>query len=52
MGEYGAKISTNSKKIIKVLDYLCKSAYRTFEDELTRGYILTAITKLHASIGF
>ena len=48
MGEYGAK-TQNQKKIMKIIDNLCEAAYRNFEDELTRGYILTAITKLHAS---
>ena len=38
--------------MIKILDYLSEAAYRPLEDELTRGYILTAITKLHATIGF
>lgn len=51
MGEYAAKMP-NTKKIIKILDHLSDAAYRTFEDELTRGYILSAITKLHASLGF
>lgn len=36
----------------KIIDYLAESAYRTLEDELTRGYILTAITKLHSALGF
>jgi len=34
------------------LNYLSEAAYRPLEDELTRGYILTAITKLHATMGF
>ena len=51
MGEYGSKI-LNQKKVDKILNYLCESAYRTVEDEITRGYILTAISKLHASLGF
>jgi hypothetical protein len=27
-------------------------AYRPLEDELTRGYILASITKLHSTMGF
>ncbi|MFS8159956.1 MAG: hypothetical protein ACMG6E_07045 [Candidatus Roizmanbacteria bacterium] len=51
MGEYGSKI-TNLKKTTKIIDNLCMSAYRTLEDELTRVYIINAITKLHVSMGF
>ena len=51
MGEYGAKVQ-DQKKVLKIIDNLCEAAYRTFEDEITRGYILTAITKLHASMAF
>lgn len=39
MGEYAAKMQ-NAKKLVKILDHLSDAAYRTFEDELTRGYIL------------
>lgn len=38
--------------MVKILNYLSDAAYRPLEDELTRGYILTAITKLHATMGF
>lgn len=38
--------------MIKILNYLSDAAYRPLEDELTRGYILIAITKLHSTIGF
>jgi hypothetical protein len=31
---------------------LAEAAYLPLEDELSRGYILTAITKLHAAIDF
>jgi hypothetical protein len=51
MGEYGSKI-INMKKMNKIVDNLCMSAYRTLEDELTRVYIINAITKLHVSMGF
>jgi hypothetical protein len=34
------------------LNYLADAAYRPLEDELTRCYILTAITKLHATLSF
>lgn len=51
MGEYASTL-TNQKKLNKIIDYLAESAYRTLEDELTRGYILTAITKLHSALGF
>ena len=51
MGEYGSSLP-DEKKIIKILNYLSEAAYRPLENELTRGYILTAITKLHAALGF
>ena len=51
LGEYAAKIS-DQNKLIKIIDFLCDASYRNFEDELTRGYILTAITKLYAIQNF
>ena len=48
MGEYGSKIP-NQKKMIKIIDNLCIAAYRNLEEELTRSYILNAITKLQAA---
>lgn len=51
MGEYGSSLPNQTKKV-KILNYLADAAYRPLEDELTRGYILTAITKLHAAINF
>jgi len=51
MGEYGSTLP-DDKKIIKILNYLSDAAYRPLENELTRGYIMTAITKLHAALGF
>lgn len=51
MGEYGST-HPNPEKRIKVLGHLVKVVYRPLEDELTRGYILSAITKLHAAMGF
>jgi hypothetical protein len=38
--------------MVKIMDHLSLAAYRTLEDELTREYILNAITKLHAALGF
>lgn len=51
MGEYGSKIP-NQKKMIKIIDNLCIAAYRNLEEELTRSYVLNAITKLQAAQGF
>jgi len=51
MGEYGASLP-DQKKVLKILDLLCNAAYRNLEDETTRGYILSAITKLHLSSSF
>ena len=51
MGEYGSSLPNQTKKV-KILNYLADAAYRPLEDELTRGYILTAITKLHSAINF
>lgn len=51
MGEYGATLP-DQNKISKIVDLLSDAAYRTLEDETTRGYILSAITKLHASLNF
>lgn len=51
LGEYAAKMS-NQKKMIKIIDLLCDASYRNYEDELTRSYILTAITKLYAIQNF
>ena len=51
MGEYGARV-TNQKKMLTIIENLCVAAYRNLEDELTRCYVLSAITKLHASLGF
>ncbi len=51
MGEYGAT-HPDIEKRNKILKHLCTLAYRTLEDELTRSYILSAITKLHSTMGF
>ena len=51
MGEYGSTLP-NQKKITKILNYLSDASYRPLEDELTRGYILTAITKLQMIMNF
>jgi len=51
MGEYGSK-NPSKTKMTKILDNLCIAAYRNLEDELTRSYVLSAITKLHTSMEF
>lgn len=51
MGEYGATLP-KQKKMIKILNLLSEAAYKTLEDETTRSYILSAITKLHSSLAF
>jgi hypothetical protein len=51
MGEYGSTLP-NQAKIVKIMNFLSDAAYRPLEDELTRCYILTAITKLHSTMNF
>jgi AP-4 complex subunit epsilon-1 len=51
MGEYGST-HPDLEKRNKILKHLCNIAYRPLEDELTRSYILSAITKLHSTMGF
>lgn len=51
MGEYGST-SPDAQKRLKILNLLAKVAYRPLENELTRGYILSAITKLHSAMNF
>jgi len=51
MGEYGST-HPDLEKRSKILKHLCNIAYRPLEDELTRSYILSAITKLHSTMGF
>jgi len=51
MGEYGATHPDLNKRN-KIMKHLCNIAHRTLEDELTRSYILSAITKLHSTMGF
>ena len=51
LGEYAAKTS-NHRKLFKIIDHLCDASYRNFEDEITRSYILTALTKLYATQNF
>jgi hypothetical protein len=48
MGEYGSMIP-DSNKIAKIIELLCEAAYKPLEDELTRSYLLSAITKLQIS---
>ena len=51
MGEYGSTLP-NQAKIVKIMNFLSDAAYRPLEEELTRCYILTAITKLHSTMNF
>jgi hypothetical protein len=51
MGEYGASLP-EQKKMLKILDYLSEAAYMPLENEMTRSYILVALTKLHMAIDF
>lgn len=51
LGEYGGRLDDQSK-ILKIMDLLSQFSYGTYEDERTRGFILTAITKLHMSLNF
>lgn len=51
MGEYGATLPDLEKRG-KILKHLCLVVYRPLENELTRSYILSAITKLHSTMGF
>ncbi len=51
MGEYGATLPDLEKRL-KIMDHLASVAYRPLENELTRSYILSAITKLHSTMGF
>lgn len=51
LGEYGAGLPDLEKKT-KILNLLVQVAYRPLEDELTRGYIISAVTKLHQALGF
>ena len=51
MGEYGST-HPDLEKRNKILKHLCNIAYRPLEDELTRSYILSAVTKLHSTMGF
>lgn len=46
MGEYGSTLPDLAKKT-KIINHMVQVAYRPLEDELTRSYILSAITKLH-----
>lgn len=46
MGEYGSTLPDLEKKT-KIINHMVQVAYRPLEDELTRSYILSAITKLH-----
>eukprot|EP00927_Polykrikos_kofoidii_P050231 TRINITY_DN44151_c0_g1_i1.p1 TRINITY_DN44151_c0_g1~~TRINITY_DN44151_c0_g1_i1.p1 ORF type:complete len:1023 (+),score=200.07 TRINITY_DN44151_c0_g1_i1:127-3195(+) len=51
LGEY-AKLSTvDGYTLQDVIDLLCETIERPVEDSCTRGYIVTAITKLVGSIG-
>ena len=45
MGEYGAALPDMEKRG-KIMKHLSRVAYRPLENELTRSYILSALTKL------
>jgi len=51
MGEYVSDLPKTEKKM-QILEKLCEASYRTFEDESTRAWVLSAITKIHAGLGF
>lgn len=51
MGEYGATLPDMEKRG-KIMKHLSLVAYRPLENELTRSYILSAITKLQCTQGF
>lgn len=51
LGEYGSQLADQDKRI-KIINLLVQVAYRPLEDELTRGYIISAITKLQMTMGF
>ena len=51
LGEYGCSLPDHEKKT-KILSLLANVAHRPLEDELTRGYVLSAITKLHMAMNF
>jgi hypothetical protein len=51
MGEYGASLPDQKKKM-KILDYLSEAAYMPLENEMTRSYILVALTKMHMAVDF
>lgn len=51
MGEYGAALPDMEKRA-KIMKHLSLVAYRPLENELTRSYILSAITKLQCTLGF
>jgi AP-4 complex subunit epsilon-1 len=51
MGEYGSTLPDAGKRA-KIVTHLMNAAYKPLEDELTRGYILAAITKLHAAMAW
>jgi hypothetical protein len=51
LGEYGCSLPDFEKKT-KILNLLANVAHRPLEDELTRSYILSSITKLHMAMQF
>lgn len=51
MGEYGATLPDLEKRA-KIIKHLSLVSYRPLENELTRSYILSAITKLQSTQGF
>jgi hypothetical protein len=51
IGEYGSNLESSSK-INEILEELTKVAEMQLEDEFTRGYVLSAITKIQCANNF
>ena len=50
LGEYCQTIE--SKKQGKIIKYLCEAVYQPLDNDLTKCYLLTAITKVHMAMNF
>jgi len=52
-GEYGKRIFANDEaKIMELLEVIEYLLSKTYDDERVRCWLITALTKLHSSIGF
>ncbi len=51
MGEYSGGLQ-KKEKVIKIVTLLCDAVHRSYEDDHTRCWILTALTKMHANMAF